>query len=115
MALPVRAVSSRWQNCSLAALSGLSAVLLSARDSYFGPLRIPPEHLFTVTNWMILLRAAGMASQAADFLVQANLLRHWEQLWDTSAILTEKAFWDGCCTHWSATSRGRWDSSFSFI
>jgi high-affinity iron transporter len=59
---------------------------------YFGLLRIPLRHLFTVTNWMILLLAAGMASQAADFLVQANLLPPLgEQLWDTSAILTEKS------------------------
>lgn len=59
---------------------------------YFGLLRIPLKHLFAVTNWMILLLAAGMASQAADFLVQANLLPPLgQQLWDTSAILTEKS------------------------
>jgi high-affinity iron transporter len=59
---------------------------------YFGLLRIPLQHLFAVTNWMILLLAAGMASQAADFLVQANILPPLgQQLWDTSAILTEKS------------------------
>ena len=58
---------------------------------YFGLLRLALRHLFTVTNWMILLLAASMASQAADFLVQANILPSLgEQLWDTSAILTEK-------------------------
>ena len=41
---------------------------------------------------MILLLAAGMASQAADFLVQANLLPPLgQELWDTSAFLTEKS------------------------
>ena len=59
---------------------------------YFGLLRLALKHLFTVTNWMVLLLAAGMASQAADFLVQANLLPPLgEQLWDTSVILTEKS------------------------
>src|SRR5215472_10392050 len=31
---------------------------------YFGLLAIPMRRLFTVTNWLILLLAAGMASQA---------------------------------------------------
>jgi high-affinity iron transporter len=57
---------------------------------YFGLLRIPMRHLFTVTNWMILLLAAGMASQAAGFLVQADLLPPLgNALWDSSAVLTE--------------------------
>jgi high-affinity iron transporter len=56
---------------------------------YFGLLRIPMRHLFTVTNWMILLLAAGMASQAAGFLVQADLLPSLGSTWDTSWLLTE--------------------------
>jgi hypothetical protein len=31
---------------------------------YYGPLRIPVAKLFTVTGWMILLLAAGLAAQA---------------------------------------------------
>jgi high-affinity iron transporter len=57
---------------------------------YFGLLRIPLRHLFTVTNWMILLLAAGMASQAAEFLVQADMVPALgNAVWDTSALLTE--------------------------
>ena len=41
---------------------------------YLGLLRIPVSRLFTVTGWMILLLAAGLAAQGAGFLVQANLL-----------------------------------------
>jgi high-affinity iron transporter len=59
---------------------------------YFGLLSIPMRHLFTVTNWMILLLAAGMASQAAGFLVQADLLPALgDAVWDTSWLLTEKS------------------------
>jgi high-affinity iron transporter len=40
---------------------------------YLGLLAIPLRWLFTVTTWLILLLAAGMASQGAAFLMQANL------------------------------------------
>jgi high-affinity iron transporter len=93
----------------LGAALGIAGGFAVGAGLYLGLLRIPLKHLFAVTNWMILLLAAGMASQAADFLVQANLLPPLgQQLWDTSAILTEKAFWGECCTRWLATSRGRW-------
>jgi high-affinity iron transporter len=56
---------------------------------YFGLLRIPMKHLFNVTNWMLVLLAAGLASTAARFLAQANLLPVWgSQIWDTSSLLT---------------------------
>jgi high-affinity iron transporter len=45
-----------------------------------------------VTSWLILLLAAGMASQAAAFLMQANLLPSLgNDLWDTSSILGERS------------------------
>ena len=57
---------------------------------YYGLVSIPLRHLFAVTAWMILLLAAGMAAQAAAFLVQADYLPALGgQLWDTSFLLTE--------------------------
>jgi high-affinity iron transporter len=57
---------------------------------YFGLLRIPLKHLFTVTSWLILLLAAGMAAQGAAFLVQADVLPPLgDGVWDTSWLLTE--------------------------
>src|SRR5471032_2272924 len=51
---------------------------------------MPLRHLFTVTNWMILLLAASMASQAAGFLVQADVVPPLgDAVWDTSALMTE--------------------------
>lgn len=65
---------------------GIGAIL------YLGLLRIPTRQLFTVTSWMVLLLAAGMASQAAGFLVQADLLPPLgDAVWDTSAALTENS------------------------
>ncbi|HXC88832.1 MAG TPA: FTR1 family protein [Stellaceae bacterium] len=59
---------------------------------YFGLLAIPLKRLFTVTSWLILLLAAGMASQGAAFLMQANLLPSLgNDLWDTSSILGERS------------------------
>jgi len=56
---------------------------------YFGLLRIPLRYFFSVTNWMLVVLAAGLASSAAGFLIQANLLPAWgNQLWDTSWLLT---------------------------
>src|SRR5215510_1841892 len=65
---------------------GIGAVL------YFGLLHIPTQRLFAVTNWMVLLLAAGMAAQAAGFLVQADLLPPLGQaLWDSSGFLAENS------------------------
>ena len=59
---------------------------------YFGLLAIPLRRLFAVTSWLILLLAAGLASQAAAFLMQANLLPSLgNELWDTSSILSERS------------------------
>lgn len=55
---------------------------------YKGMLRIPPRHLFGVTESLILLMAAGMASQAAAFLIAADMLPPLgAELWDSSALL----------------------------
>jgi high-affinity iron transporter len=56
---------------------------------YFGLLRIPIRHFFTATNWMLVLLAAGLASSAARYLVQADLLPAWgNQVWDSSWLLS---------------------------
>lgn len=56
---------------------------------YFGLLRVPMKIFFKVTNWMLVLLAAGLASTAARVLVQADLLPSWgTQLWNTSWLLS---------------------------
>jgi high-affinity iron transporter len=69
---------------------GLAGGITIGAALYLGLLRIPTHRLFTVTSWMVLLLAAGMAAQAAGFLVQADLLPPLgDAVWDTSAVLTE--------------------------
>ncbi|MGP1665051.1 MAG: FTR1 family iron permease [Rhodanobacter sp.] len=59
---------------------------------YFGLLRIPIKHFFTATNWMLVLLAAGLASTAARYLVQADLLPEWgSQIWDSSWLLSNNS------------------------
>jgi high-affinity iron transporter len=68
---------------------GIAAGSLVGLALYFGLLRIPVRHFFTATNWMLVLLAAGLASSAARYLVQANWLPEWGgQVWDSSWLLT---------------------------
>ena len=68
---------------------GVGAGALLGFALYFGLLRIPMKHFFKVTNWMLVLLAAGLASSAARFLLQGNLLPAFgNQLWDTSWLLS---------------------------
>ena len=70
-------------------LLGLAAGAACGAALYLGLLKIPTRQLFSVTGWMVLLLAAGMASQAASFLVQAGFLPAWgEQVWDSSGWLS---------------------------
>ena len=55
---------------------------------YFGLLRIPLRHFFSVTGGLLLLLAAGLASQMARFLTQADVLPSLASpFWDTSGFL----------------------------
>ena len=57
---------------------------------YFGLLAIPAGKLFTTTEWLITLLAAGMAAQAMAFLQQGDFLPVWQQkLLDTSWLLDD--------------------------
>lgn len=57
---------------------------------YAGLLQIPFKRLFGITNALIILLAAGMASQGVGFLVSAGLLPSWgDTVWDTSWLLQE--------------------------
>ena len=71
---------------------GLALGVAAGTAIYWGLVSIPMRHLFTVTSWLVLLLAAGLASQGAAFLMQANLLPALgDSLWDTSSLLTEQS------------------------
>jgi len=71
---------------------GLASGVAAGAALYFGLVRIPLRHLFSVTSWLVLLLAAGMASQGAAFLLQADLLPPLgSTLWDTSFLLSDQS------------------------
>lgn len=75
------------------AAGGAAGLALAAALSwllYRGLVAIPVKRLFSVTNGLIALLAAGMAGQAAALLHDAALLPGWgEQLWNTSGFITD--------------------------
>lgn len=69
---------------------GLACGVLLGVFLYRGLLTIPMRHFFTVTGWLVLLIAAGLAAQAASFLNQAGLLPALgNSLWDSSQLLDQ--------------------------
>lgn len=69
-------------------LLGLAGGVAVGWALYAGLLRIPLRWFFSVTSVLVLLLAAGLASQAARLLIQADLLPSLAApLWDTSSIL----------------------------
>jgi high-affinity iron transporter len=59
---------------------------------YKGLLRIPMRWFFSATSVLIMALAAGMASQAAKFLIQADKLPSLgNALWDTSNFMSEQS------------------------
>jgi high-affinity iron transporter len=70
--------------CALGLLAGAATGAML----YAGLTRIPLRRLFAVTNGLILLLAAAMASQLARTLIQAGVLPGIVvPLWDTSQVL----------------------------
>ncbi len=75
---------------AIGSAGGLAAGAATAFALYRGLLIISPKRLFAVTNVLIALLAAGMAGQAAVFLVKAGALPPLgDQLWDTSHVLAD--------------------------
>lgn len=70
--------------------TGLVTGAMVAGLLYWGLLRIPVRWFFSATGLLVLLLAAGMASQAARLLIQADLLPSLgAPLWDTSHVLSQ--------------------------
>ena len=83
---------SDWIDLAAGVSAGVLGGVAMGLALYLGLLRIPMRYFFTATNWLLLLVAAGMAAQAANFLVQADILPPLgAQLWDTSALLSDRS------------------------
>ena len=76
----------------LGGVIGIAAGVVAGYAIYAGLLRIPMRWLFSATGTLVMLLAAGMASQAARFLIQADLLPSLTTpLWDSSTWLPENS------------------------
>jgi len=59
---------------------------------FAGLLRIPLKWFFSATSFLVLLLAAGMAAQAARFLIQDDMLPALASpVWDTSALVSNSS------------------------
>lgn len=68
---------------------GIAAGALVGYMLFRGLLRIPLKWFFTATSALVLVLAAGMAAQAARFLIQADVLPSLASpVWDTSGIVS---------------------------
>ena len=76
----------------LGGLIGALAGIATGYGIYAGLVRLPVRWFFNATSALVLLLAASMASQAAHFMIQADLLPSLAApLWDTSAVLPEQS------------------------
>lgn len=75
------------------AIGGLLGILGGAAVAavlYFGLVAIPLKHMFKAISVLIALLAAGLASQAMNFLQQGGFVDAWsETAWDTSWLLDD--------------------------
>ncbi|MEJ2480732.1 MAG: FTR1 family protein [Acidihalobacter sp.] len=83
----------------LGGVLGMAGGVVLGLVVYRGMLAIPLRHFFSVTGWLVLLLAAGLAANAAGFLNQAGLVPALvPQVWNTSAILSQGS-WVGTLLH----------------
>lgn len=92
-ALFVQGMIASAPNSTGAVLLGVLVGLLAGGGlgviTYAGLLRIPLRRFFSVTSGLLLLLSAGLASQMAKFLIQADWLPPLASpLWDTSWLLS---------------------------
>jgi high-affinity iron transporter len=79
-------------NMIMGGLGGVIAGIMVGLLLYIGLLRIPVRHFFSITSWLILLLASGLAAQAAGFLNQVGLLPSLGNgVWNTSDILNQSS------------------------
>jgi high-affinity iron transporter len=77
------------------ALGGAAGLVAGAGVGYLlfaGLLRVPLKWFFSATSLLVLLLAAGMASQAARFLIQADVIPSLASpLWDLSPFVANES------------------------
>jgi len=81
-----------WTDTLWGGSAGMLSGALVGGLLYAGLLRIPLRYFFTFTSALVLLLTASMASQAARYLMQADMLPSLgAPLWDTSDLLAQSS------------------------
>lgn len=84
--------SDGWSFLLGGVLGAVTAVVIGAL-LYFGLMRLSVGRMLSVVGWLLMLLAAGMASQAALNLVIIDWLPPLvEMVWDSSAWLPDESF-----------------------
>jgi high-affinity iron transporter len=74
------------------AMLGAAAGFALGAVLYFGLIKIPTQHLFTVTSALLTLVVCGLMAVGAGFLVSAGYFFDYsDTLWDSSALLAENS------------------------
>jgi len=82
---------SGW-NMFMGGMMGAGVALAVGALLYLGLVRIPLKQLFSVVGWLLMLLAAGMASQAASNLVIIDVLPPLvDPLWNSSALISSSS------------------------
>ncbi|HUL97465.1 MAG TPA: FTR1 family protein [Usitatibacter sp.] len=77
---------------AIGGLVGLAGGISVGWLLFAGLLRIPLKWFFSATSVLVLLLAAGLASQAARLLIQANVIPSFASpVWDTSSIVSNSS------------------------
>jgi len=77
---------------AMGALIGLMLGIMVGFGFYYGLLKIFGKYFFTITSWMLIFLAAGMASQAMSYLASGGFVPEIiYPLWDSSFIIAENS------------------------
>ncbi|NDE89821.1 MAG: iron permease [Alphaproteobacteria bacterium] len=82
--------SGAQQDVAVGFVLGLFTGVLIGAFLYAGFVKLSLKHLFSTTNIVLILIAAGMAARGSDKLIQAGFIPSlYDRVWDSSALLPE--------------------------
>lgn len=77
----------------IGSMGGLVGGTIIGAMLYLGLLQISPKYIFSVTSWLLIFLAAGMAANGAKYLVAADILTFWTSAaWNSGNIISQDGF-----------------------
>jgi high-affinity iron transporter len=82
--------SVHYTHVIIGSIIGLLGGVVFGACLYLGMVKLRAKRIFQISSWLLMILAAGMAGQAANFLAAAEWLPEiTPQLWDSSWLLSE--------------------------